>query len=315
MSDFISVWDFDLLWGKCKAYAQRAHSESRDSPMFAFWSALLIEFLGRATLAKVHPVLLADPREGDNILYAFGYSKNLGPPKSIVAKTVFDRCSKIVSNFTTKEINGCLLLIDKRNEELHSGSAPFVDFDTKLWLANYFKSCQILLEFCDLTLEDLFGKDDAVGAKEMITEVDKKTVVEVNKRIAGIKSFLKSMTKEDLELTIRNGTEKAKASIRHNAKLEKCICCGASGLLSGKRVSVSEDKLQDGEIVYDNIILPTQYTCFSCGLKLFGHQELIVADYGGQFTEKCIWDPAEYHGIGSDELEIDPSEYYDYGND
>ena len=47
-------------------------------------------------------------------------------------------------------------------------------------------------------------------------------------------------------------------------------------------------------------------------LRLNGHQEMIIAGYGGQFSETVYWDPAEYHGITGVEEDIGD---YDYGND
>lgn len=309
MSKITTVWDFDLLWPKCKLYAAKALAELRESEMFPFWCALTLEFLGRATLSKIHPVLIADPREGDNILYVFGFSTTEGPPKSIVAKTVFDRCTKIVPDFTKKELDSCLKLIEKRNEELHSGSAAFAEFPTKLWLADYYRSCKILLAFMGLSLEDLFGKDEEKGAEEMIKEVDAKEIKEVHARIEAFSKYFTHLSEEEKEKKAQSGLEKAIENLKSGIKMEKCICCKSQGLVSGKAVSVSQEKLEGVDIVYERIILPTSFNCFSCGFKLSGHQELIIAGYGGQFTEKITWDPAEYYGIDTREPD------FDYGND
>ncbi|WP_436491561.1 hypothetical protein [Chitinophaga sp. ARDCPP14] len=313
MTKFTSVWEFDLLWSKCNVYTQKAISESRESPMFPFWCALALEFLGRATLSKIHPVLLADPREGDNILYVFGFSKAEGPPKSIAAKTVFDRCFKIVPGFTKKELDACLKLIDRRNEELHSGSAAFADYSTKHWLADFYNACKILLEFLGFSLEILFGKSEGSAAEEMITEVDTKLLKAVKLSISKFAKSFAELSDAEKESKLKMGSEKALENHRSGTKIEKCICCNADGLLAGKVVSVSQDKLIDGDIIYERIILPTSFTCYSCGFKLIDHQELVIADYGGQFTEQVVWDPSDFHGIST--TEIDPADLYDYGND
>jgi hypothetical protein len=317
MKKYKSVWEYELLWNKCKAYAQKAMQESREDQMFPFWSALVLEFLGRATLAKVHPVLLADPREGDNILYVFGYSKSNSTPKSIVAKTVFSRCIQIVPNFTQKEMDICLALMDRRNEELHSGSLAFHEYDTRLWLADYYKVCKILLDFSNIGLIDLFGNEEAVAAEEMITETDKKLIADVKKRIDEVKTDFEKFKKEDRESKQKSGSQMANTVLKINqlhAKIEKCICCDASAVIIGKTISVSEAKLKDDRIIQENIILPTNFICYSCGIELNGHQELKIANYGGQFTVKEEWEPAEYHGIDT-VSSLDYGDYYDYGND
>jgi hypothetical protein len=75
-------WESESLYAKAKLYARRAHNESVDSSLFAFWMSLALELLARSALAQIHPVLLADPREQDNIHYAFGINPK-NPPKSI----------------------------------------------------------------------------------------------------------------------------------------------------------------------------------------------------------------------------------------
>jgi hypothetical protein len=92
-------WSPESLYNKAKVFAERAHNEHVDSALFGFWMSLTIEMLGRAALAQIHPALLADPREPDNIQYAFGIIPK-GVPKSIQAKTVFARCSVFVDGFT-----------------------------------------------------------------------------------------------------------------------------------------------------------------------------------------------------------------------
>src|SRR5579884_2801361 len=48
-------WDFDALWSKAKYYYRKALSEPRDSQDFGLFCALALEFVGRASLAKLHP--------------------------------------------------------------------------------------------------------------------------------------------------------------------------------------------------------------------------------------------------------------------
>jgi len=85
--------------------------------------SLTLEMLGRAALAQIHPALLADPGQPDNIQYAFGIVPK-GVPKSIQAKAVFARCSVFVAGFTDKMSGHCLIMADRRNSELHSVPRP-----------------------------------------------------------------------------------------------------------------------------------------------------------------------------------------------
>jgi len=78
----MSDWTYDGLWAKTRAYSQRASHEDTDGPLFPLWSTLSLEFLARSSLAYIHPALLADPREGENVLHAFGYEIE-STPRSI----------------------------------------------------------------------------------------------------------------------------------------------------------------------------------------------------------------------------------------
>lgn len=126
-------WSPESLYSKAKLYALRAHSEPIESALFGFWVSLSLELLARAALAHVHPALLADPREPDNIQYAFGVVPK-GVPKSIQAKALFARCSVFISGFTDQMSGHCLIMADRRNSELHSGAAAFEDVDNSRWL-------------------------------------------------------------------------------------------------------------------------------------------------------------------------------------
>lgn len=136
----MSDWSYDSLLAKSKLYMGRALSANRESAMFPFWSSLALEFIGRATLAKIHPVLIADPREGSNILHAFGFRPSKASPKTIGAKTIFLRLQKIVPEFTTKEESFCHSMVEKRNEELHTGTPAFENYNTSNWLPHYYAS-------------------------------------------------------------------------------------------------------------------------------------------------------------------------------
>src|SRR3978361_204773 len=70
--DIVTQWDSDLLWEKTKLFAVRARQGEQEGVLFPFWSILALELLARTVVAAVHPVLLADPKDGENLLYAFG---------------------------------------------------------------------------------------------------------------------------------------------------------------------------------------------------------------------------------------------------
>ena len=193
----MSDWSYDSLLAKSKLYLGRALAVDRESAMFPFWSSLALEFIGRATLAKIHPVLIADPREGSNILHAFGFPPTKGSPKTIGAKTVFLRLQKIVPEFTPKEELFCHLLTEKRNEELHTGTPAFENYNTNNWLPHYYAAINILFKHQELTLEEMLGEKEAHTALEMIESYNTELIGKVKRRLSSLKSVIGEWTAEE----------------------------------------------------------------------------------------------------------------------
>ncbi|SFI13961.1 hypothetical protein [Halpernia frigidisoli] len=307
---FDSAWTYEKLWLKAKVYISKALSEDRESEMFPFFSAIALEFIARATLAKVHPVLLADPREGENILYVFGFQKKpLYIPISVPTKTVLERCEVIVPNFTENEKTFCKEITIKRNEELHSGNLGFDNFPTKIWLSKYYKTLKILLEFQEKTLLDFLGSDEADAAEEMIAEREANLEKTIKDRISRHKKSFKALSIEIQTEKISNSERDKWFGSRVYRKDEICPSCGNNGILTGKLISISEGKASDSDITQNLNILPTYFICLCCDLQLTNHQELDSIELGGQYKIEEIFDPREYFEIEN----IEPD--FDYGND
>ena len=305
------VWSYDSLWQKAKRYAQRAMSEDREGPLFPFWASLALEFLGRATLAKVHPSLLADPTEGDNILYACGLGA-AKTPKSVKAKTVFLRCQHIAAGFTKKDVEKTLTIVERRNAELHSGDTPFDGLQTKLWLPEYFRLCQLLLKSQQRSLDELFGAGEATAAQAMIDASDKKTAVTVKKAVQEKKKEFKAL---DSKVRRSKKSESRILSLGRalpHSRETICPACSCSSRIFGEVVRLGEPKAVDEKLVRDIAILPVAFECFGCGLKLSGHTELHAADLGGQYSTTETIDPVDYYAP-----DLDPNDYYgeEYNNE
>jgi hypothetical protein len=148
-------------------YITRAHDQPIDSHLFAFWVSLSLELLCRAALARVHPVLLADPREDGSILYAFGIQP-AKRAKTIVTKAILIRCTLLVDGFTEEMASHCALMADRRNAELHSGAVAFDEFDNALWLPPTYETIEVLLKHMGVIFEDFLGSDHAPAAVEMV---------------------------------------------------------------------------------------------------------------------------------------------------
>jgi hypothetical protein len=188
-----TIWDVDVLWEKTKLYVARAAGEEQEGPLFPFWSILALELLARSVLASVHPALLAEPqKDGAHLLYAFGYGQPK-PPRSVGAATVFRRCAVVVEDFTEGDTNGAIALIDLRNEELHSGGTPFAGLKTGVWLADYYRLCQILLRALGKDLDELFTENEAKAAETMIAAAAEALETEVKQYIADTRKAFEAL--------------------------------------------------------------------------------------------------------------------------
>ncbi len=297
-------WEFDDLWNKSKLYAARAFEQPRDEYTFPFLATLALEFLGRATLAKVHPALLADPQSGDNILYACGYGA-VKSPRSVPAKTVFIRCQSIVTGFTKSEFGLVMSLMQRRNEELHGGGLPYEDFRTELWLADYYRVCKLLLTFLELNLEDFIGPDETEAAEEMIEAAEEEQKSEILKLVAAHKTVFEDLDKEDVE----ERRERIRQDLRRMqgpVSTDPCPSCESTCVRTGEVIRTSDPRLEDDQIKIETIVLPTKLDCGVCGLSLKGHGSLHIAGMGGQFTVEDLVDPEEYY-----QEEFDPYDYYE----
>jgi hypothetical protein len=297
------IWTADSLWQKTKLYMARAMDEDREGSLFPFWAALGLEFLGRCTLATVHPALLADPQDdGKSLVYAFGHGTTKAP-RSIPTKTVFKRCQKIVPKFTEDEFAVCMSMAYRRNEELHSGSPAFDELPTHIWMGDFFRICKTLLAFQGKTLADLFGEAEAEAADKMIKGDKKNLKKAVLKSIADATSSFASLnTAEKKENRIRGRSE---SLLRKGTTGKPIVCpaCRASGLLTGEPIRATEPKLYDEHLVVETAFLATTFQCFSCALLIEGHDKLSAADLGGQYSLVESYDPKEYYGVAPDYYE------------
>ena len=85
------MWSEKEYWSKGQLYVRRAQSVGADDGLYAFWLSLAMEFVARAALSKVSPVLNADPKQIENIYYALGL-EGVGRPRTVPLHSVFLRC-------------------------------------------------------------------------------------------------------------------------------------------------------------------------------------------------------------------------------
>lgn len=243
----------------------------------------------------------------------FGFYNDKEPAKSVPMKTVFERLTKIIVPFTAKEYDICMNFMERRNRELHSGGAAFEDYPTKVWLADFYRICNILITFQKKEMKDWLSDDDAKIALEMIKKDHNKIKEAVKKLITTHKDEFYRKSKAD-QKDLREKAEKSHLFGIHSTKVYSsailCPSCKSKAIISGQIARTNEPTLDGDEIVRQVSILPTEFICRACELKLSGYDHLQAADLGGYINEVERFDAKEYY-------DFDPADYFepDYGND
>ena len=232
------MWDYDSLYNKAKVYVRKAlEHEQPESEEVPLWSVLALELLSRATLAKVHPALLADPRDGGSLLHACGYPSKKSPT-SVPAKTVFHRCVVICGEFTEQDYEKCLAWLNWRNEELHTGELPFAQLKTGSWLPDFFRICATLLHQNQSSLDDFVGPEHAKMAANMISALSAQKRTEVFHAVKKKKAEFQELPVEARLERIRDGRENLKGQYRLRARGKEIVCpsCEGPALVVGNLV-------------------------------------------------------------------------------
>jgi hypothetical protein len=318
----VTVWDSEALWEKTRLYAARASREEQEGALFPFWSILALEALGRTVVSSVHPVLLADPQNGENLLYACGVGQ-LRRPRSVPAATVFRRCVKIVDDFTEADLNGTLGLIELRNEELHSGGTPFEGLRTGAWLADYYRLCELLLRHLGRELADLFGTKQAAAAEQLIAGAAEELEAEVRELVAEYRRKFEALGEAEQVERRRAGVERTHEAADQGwaphlmGAVAQCPACTTEAWITGEFVRTGEPVAEEDAIVQEIVKIPTRLQCFACDLDIVGHGRLHAIGLGGLFASQLHEDPASYFQIEFDPREVDLAAYFgqEYGND
>jgi len=89
-------YDYEALWLKAKSFLNRAMDDEGDERSFdeqALWASLALELLAKAALARVSPLLIAEPtQDGTNLMIASGLIEGDARFTSVRAKTLYSRC-------------------------------------------------------------------------------------------------------------------------------------------------------------------------------------------------------------------------------
>jgi hypothetical protein len=294
-------WDSESLWHKARLYAEKAHRLRSGDKDFPFFCALSLEFLSRAALASVHPVLLAKPDDnGVSILHAVGVAAP-GQPRSVEMKTVYARLAVVCPSLGESQTKFCQQMANWRNEELHAGSRPFDGLEESQWLTDYYLVSRELCKFMRRRLADYLGSKQAHAASALLKEAKGRLRQTVERKLAAARKALAKLTPGEIAARANSAqtryvTESALLPIsRRGTSLAptKCPVCGHKAHLVGRLISESDARYVDGELLAEATHLAESVRCYICDLELNGPQALVYAHLQPRFTTHMSIDPME----------------------
>jgi len=300
-------WERDPLWAKARLFFERAFDESQDEPVFGLWCSLGLELLARAALASISPTLLAKPdREHKYLLHALNRGSERVPRISLDAVQVFGLCLALFAKFTEDDYKASLALVNRRNEELHSGHAAFDEYPSSQWLAVFYRACASLSSSMGESLVSLFGEDNAAVATEILKENMNDVKQRVMSTIASHKTVFQEISKEDKEKAKVEAEELGKELSTQQHHCVSCPACKCVATVQGRAFGKQHVSYGDDEIIVKQTVIPGSFSCSACGLKLVGYTQLEMAGLGGHYQRKTTHSPEEFFGL------IHPDDIYDY---
>lgn len=294
------TWDPEALYLKAQRYVQHMSVIDSDDWEYALWSGFSLEFLARAALANVSPVLLAETDKSWASLYhALGFNpiEERFTPKSISISEVFKRLLAILPDFTKEHEGFGILHTGRRNAELHSGEPAFDGIKSSIWQPRFYQTSEVLLLSIGMTLDDFFGEDEAKVAKQVIAAAVDDSAKAVRGEVeAHRKVWLAKSEKERATL----GAQASVRATRQAGHRVECPACASHALVVGEPVSAPVQSLRDGEITEKQEHLPNHFECVACGLKIAGLSRLTVVGLGDRYKKTLVYDAADYYAPEDD---------------
>lgn len=149
---------FDDLWAKAQLFAKRSLSDEdmRDFDERSFWATTALEFLAKAALARISPLLIIPPdADGKHILATLGVVAHDGADiQTIQAKALWSRAERTFRAFSGKE---AAQFSASRNEYMHGGGTGTPLHPEDVWWGKLWNQASILAVAADQDLRTLVG--------------------------------------------------------------------------------------------------------------------------------------------------------------
>lgn len=288
-------YDYEALWLKAKLFLNRAMDERDPRPFDeqALWASLALELLAKAALARVSPLLIADPRQDStSLLAASGLIEANARFSTISTTLLYERCRHAYIPFNDKEATR---ISQARNEYLHGSTPGFTHLPPKDWWSRYWAQAVTLITALDREPYDLVGLDRAHIVDEHLEQNKKNVEHHTQMRIERAKRRLAQWKAGNLPAKVAAQWMPGPPLLHDLPYLSaaECPACGAEGIVQGEHIEKRTPQYVSGtddvgarwevEVFADVIVTSAVFHCGNCNLPLDDHAFVTQAGLPANF--------------------------------
>lgn len=298
---------FDDLWAKARLCAKRslASDEERDFGERVFWATTALEFLAKAALARVSPLLIIPPdAEGKHVLATLGVIAHDGASvQTIQAKALWARAERVFRPFSGREATQFSAI---RNDYMHGAGAGIPPHPEEIWWGKYWHQAAILTVAADQDLHALVGGAELARVETYLSQHKTHVEEHVEALLERARQRVEQRNNPSTSASLRDELSKpfdASGWLSHSTSAT-CPVCGEEGVLEGEESGDKEVVWPDPEETWGSpvevvTVHADYFGCGNCRLVLDRLEFLERAGLDTEFTFDRDYDPGDY----------------DYGND
>lgn len=280
------MWSESEFKGKAARYFGRGQ-DAEEGEIQLIWCLLGLEFLMRAALARVSPLLLADPATGGgfSVLHAAGFTTAVDKePVSVTSKTVVERLGPI-AEFAKLDKEDAYFLLNLRNGELHSSASVALNVSASAWMPKFYRLVKRLADALGETVDDYLSPDFVVHARRLTDEQDKRLEHEVLKRIEQCSVQFKKLDQGELITRKAASRQPIFLEAGRRVRMARCPACDNDLRVYADVTRLGKESLRDEMIVRRIYFAATEADCAVCGLKLSNIREIAAVGLGQDWYE------------------------------
>lgn len=301
----MNPFDAEGLWLKSRLFINRAlDPQQRDFEERAFWACASLELLGKSAMARVSPLLVANPSDdGKSLLVASGM-QDTADATSVQAKAVWARCAAMFKPFNQSEAKK---LSVGRNEYIHSATIGFDAIPEYAWWPSFWAQAVILLQHVERSVGDYVGSVQAIVVEGHLATQRNNLARQLEARLENARSTLARHTGGTLTARMAAQWDAFTVPVAIHSTLTTCPACGAeSAILGGdeKNAATMETFEDDERGVIEAFVTLEVNTdflaCSVCHLVITEYELLAEADVETAFDAEGDFDDLDYEDYNNE---------------